>query len=440
MQKTLPELSEDDKATVARYENLAALEAKRQQATAQVASVMEEVTQLWHTSRSPVDLTSTLPEAASFQKAYAEFNTEFSTGIEKLGIALGGNRDVIVEKGNDITAALEEAKAARDLAMEKLTEHRSVTAQISNLQSELQDILKQIGELAISTVSTDEMFEKLQTTAERLKASVAQRGSKTKEWADKIEALSGNRIEARLEVNGNWTLIHEAVETMTAKAGTKEVTRRQRTDDALEKLGAWPVLDGLRSDALAALRWNILSQSETGKPPSMDVLSEVTGATPRSIAQCIELIDLQRVEAIATAVPSDDISLLYCDEDRKISFEKASEGQRAAALLFMLLEQPGGPLLVDQPEGDLDNKIVSDLAEKLHEAKQNRQIIFASHNANIVVNGSSELVLGLDVSADAKRDVDCRGAIDTKDVCDKITEIMEGGPQAFRDRKEKYGY
>jgi chromosome segregation protein len=440
LQKTLPELSDADKATVARYENLAALEAKRQQATAQVASVMEEVTQLWHTSRLPVDLTSTLPEAASLQKAYTEFNSEFSTGIEKLGIALGGHRDVIFEKGHDITTALEEAKAARDLAMEKLTEHRSVTAQISNLQSELQAIHKQIGELSISTVSADEMFAKLQTTAERLKASVAQRGSKTKEWADKIEALSGNRIEARLEINGNWTAIHEAVEAMSAKAGTKEATRRQRTDDALVKSGAWPVLDGLRSDALAALRWNILSQSETGKPPSMQVLSEVTGATPRSLEQCTELMDLQRVEAIATAVPSDDISLMYCDEDRKISFEKASEGQRAAALLFMLLEQPGGPLLVDQPEGDLDNKIVSDLAEKLHDAKQNRQIIFASHNANIVVNGSSELVLGLDVSADAKRDVDCGGAIDAKDVCDKITEIMEGGPQAFRDRKEKYGY
>ena len=128
--------------------------------------------------------------------------------------------------------------------MEKLTEHRSVTSQISNLQSELQDILKQIGKLSISTVSTDEMFEKLQNSAERLKTSVAQRGSKTKEWADKIEALSGNRIEARLEVNGNRTAIHEAVEAMTAKAGTKEATRLQRTDDALAKSGAWPVLDG----------------------------------------------------------------------------------------------------------------------------------------------------------------------------------------------------
>ena len=90
--------------------------------------------------------------------------------------------------------------------------------------------------------------------------------------------------------------------------------------------------------------------------------------------------------------------------------------------------------------GDLDNKIVSDLAEKLHDAKQNRQIIFASHNANIVVNGSSELVLSLDVNESAKRDIVCGGAIDTKEICDKITEIMEGGPQAFRDRKEKYGY
>ena len=66
--------------------------------------------------------------------------------------------------------------------------------------------------------------------------------------------------------------------------------------------------------------------------------------------------------------------------------------------------------------------------------------MFASHNANIVVNGSSELVLGLDVTTDAKRGVACGGAIDSSGVCDKITEVMEGGPQAFRDRKEKYGY
>lgn len=440
LQKTLPELSDADKATVARYENLSALEARRQQATAQVASVMEEVTQLWQTSRKPVDLSSELPEAGNFQKAFSEFNAAFSSGIEALGIKLGKHRDAMAQGGADIDTALGEAKVARDLAMDKLTEHRSATAQISNLQIELQEVLKQIAELSVTTSSADEWFEKLKSAIERLKASVAQKGGKTREWADKIETLSGNRIEAQLKADANWIAIHDAVEVMTAKANIKEATRIQRTDECLENSGVWPSLDRLRADALAALRWNILSQSESGKPPQMEALVEATGATPRAIERCVELMDLQRVEAIATAVPSDDISLLYCDGDRKISFEKASEGQRAAALLFMLLEQPGGPLLVDQPEGDLDNKVVSDLAEKLHDAKKNRQIIFASHNANIVVNGSSELVLGLDVSENAKRDVACGGAIDTKQVCDKITEIMEGGPQAFRDRKEKYGY
>ena len=158
------------------------------------------------------------------------------------------------------------------------------------------------------------------------------------------------------------------------------------------------------------------------------------------LASCIELMDLQRVESIATAVPKPNITLFYCDGERRISFEKASEGQRAAALLLMLLEQPGGPLIVDQPEGDLDNKIVSELAEKLHTAKQRRQIIFASHNANIVVNGSSELVVSMDVTEDAKRAIACHGAIDRTDVCAKITETMEGGEKAFRDRKDKYGY
>jgi type III restriction enzyme len=66
--------------------------------------------------------------------------------------------------------------------------------------------------------------------------------------------------------------------------------------------------------------------------------------------------------------------------------------------------------------------------------------MFASHNANIVVNGSSELVACMDVTSDAKRDVACAGAIDQPDVCLKITETMEGGEKAFRDRKDKYGY
>ena len=167
---------------------------------------------------------------------------------------------------------------------------------------------------------------------------------------------------------------------------------------------------------------------------------KILGDTERIRSALTERMDTSRVEAIATAVPKPEITLSYCDGAREISFEKASEGQRAAALLFMLLEQPGGPLIIDQPEGDLDNKIIADLTDKLHTAKQNRQLIFASHNANIVVNGSSELVGYLDVKDSGERQFECAGAIDKPEICKVITSTMEGGEKAFRDRQDKYGY
>ncbi len=106
----------------------------------------------------------------------------------------------------------------------------------------------------------------------------------------------------------------------------------------------------------------------------------------------------------------------------------------------MLLEQPGGPLIIDQPGGDLDNRIIAELSDKLHEAKQNRQLIFASHNANIVLNGSAELVGQLDLNESGGREFAHTGAIDEPEVCKVIASTMEGGEKAFKDRQDKYGY
>ena len=77
---------------------------------------------------------------------------------------------------------------------------------------------------------------------------------------------------------------------------------------------------------------------------------------------------------------------------------------------------------------------------ELHEAKQNRQLIFASHNANIVVNGSAELVGHLDLKESGDREFADTGAIDEPEICKVITSIMEGGEKAFKDRQDKYGY
>ncbi|MFD2164500.1 TrlF family AAA-like ATPase [Paradesertivirga mongoliensis] len=126
-----------------------------------------------------------------------------------------------------------------------------------------------------------------------------------------------------------------------------------------------------------------------------------------------------------------------------IPFSEASAGQQATALLTVLLNQPGAPLLIDQPEDDIDNRAIDDIIKNIWNAKKHRQIIFTSHNANLVVNGDAELVACFDykdTGSQTRGLIKAEGAIDSRVVKDEITSVMEGGEKAFRLRKDKYGY
>jgi energy-coupling factor transporter ATP-binding protein EcfA2 len=126
-----------------------------------------------------------------------------------------------------------------------------------------------------------------------------------------------------------------------------------------------------------------------------------------------------------------------------IEFENASAGQQATALLKALLNQPGPPLLVDQPEEDLDNPVMPEIVEQLWKSKASRQIVFASHNANLVVNGDAELVVWCDYRKAGDQSlgkIAGEGAIDMPEMRDAIKRVMEGGEAAFKLRKEKYGF
>ncbi|WP_349290431.1 TrlF family AAA-like ATPase [Rhodococcus sp. 14-2483-1-1] len=130
-------------------------------------------------------------------------------------------------------------------------------------------------------------------------------------------------------------------------------------------------------------------------------------------------------------------------EGEYIPFDSASAGQQASALLGTLLSQGGTPLIIDQPEDDLDSDTVQQIVSKIWLSKNRRQLIFSSHNANLVVNGDADLVLVcayLTAGDQSAGHIKEQGAIDVAGVRDEITSVMEGGERAFRLRKEKYGF
>lgn len=123
--------------------------------------------------------------------------------------------------------------------------------------------------------------------------------------------------------------------------------------------------------------------------------------------------------------------------------ENLSTGQKATAVLLLLLLESDAPLIVDQPEDDLDNRFITDgIVPKIREEKERRQFIFATHNANIPVLGDAELVVTLkpDGAGHAMIPPDWVGSIDCPSVRDNIGEVLEGGREAFEIRRLKYGY
>lgn len=117
-----------------------------------------------------------------------------------------------------------------------------------------------------------------------------------------------------------------------------------------------------------------------------------------------------------------------------------SEGQRNTVLLNLMLAKGEGPIIIDQPEDELDSSFIyKTLVTDLRAAKLKRQIIIATHNANLPVNGDAELIYALE-ARDGHGQVLAQGGLDRSHVADAVLDIMEGSEQAFKRRSEKYHF
>jgi len=135
--------------------------------------------------------------------------------------------------------------------------------------------------------------------------------------------------------------------------------------------------------------------------------------------------------------PADHILVEYSPAGDGKNFRSArlgSPGQRSAAMLAFLLAYGTEPLVLDQPEDDLDNHLIYDLiVRQLRDGKRSRQIIVVTHNPNVVVNGDAELVHAMDV-LNGQCVLATTGAFQDVAVREEICRVMEGGREAF-DRR-----
>ncbi len=175
-----------------------------------------------------------------------------------------------------------------------------------------------------------------------------------------------------------------------------------------------------------------LRKADWGMTPTVaEALTRLTTEQILKIEE-LELPDLIRIE----------LNTAHEGQENFRPLEKLSTGQQCTAILHLLLLQNLDPLVMDQPEDNLDNAFIADrIVAELRSAKIVRQFIFATHNANIPVFGDAEWIGVFEASeGQAHMPAEMQGAIDVRSVRDKAAIILEGGKTAFTQRQTKYGF
>ena len=312
---------------------------------------------------------------------------------------------------------------------------------------------KVLRELQKSKIDGEE-FVRLRRQIEELRPLCERRGNLLREltthdghrrqlladWED-VKAAEFRRIEnAAKKVSRK---LRDRVKVEVTMSGNREPLEKILRDEVGGNLTA--VMDRLRERADLSLP-DFALRCREGK----DVLIKQYGFPPggaERIAQADPTLFMRIEELELTATTRIELNTAIEGEAATWQLlENLSTGQKATAVLLLLLLESDAPLVVDQPEDDLDNRFITEgVVPIMRDEKRRRQFVFSTHNANIPVLGDAELIVGLGARGEGKEGQatilpEYMGSIDGQPIRELVEEILEGGKTAFEMRRLKYGF
>ncbi len=385
-----------------------------------------------------------LPEAgllSAVEEAASVVLEQAQDGADAAATALGQaqRKDGDLKSANAAwSKALKAFNKRYAAATERSTAHASKLEELEELERRQQPVRDTIAEARAELATLGEpaaVHEELRVSWREVQN---ERSTVMEEQCERLTDLSGGLIRASVRRNAGTERLLDPFKAAIAGSGVhgakvqKFLSKIAKVEDPL---AAWLA-------AMDELEDRVLQSAEAGDLPPLQ--SALTAFSDADMSKIVKKLAAEKVLELALLPLNDQPLFEYRrKESDYIEFEDASAGQQATALLKVLLNQPGPPLIIDQPEDDLDSQVILDVVDQIWDAKHRRQLIFSSHNANLVVNGDAELVICCHYRKAGDHSggtIKVQGAIDIPKIREEITKVMEGGEKAFRLRKEKYGF
>lgn len=265
----------------------------------------------------------------------------------------------------------------------------------------------------------------------------------------KIAELQNKRLTLIEACRKSWD-VHVA--SMTAqlkklnKKKLREVVRlsinfRQQKDALIEKLLR---IDGIGDKSIAGIveymNFDAFTFADDIRKGS-EYIKDKYHLTSLSADKIVRGLSSKDIRSIEELIFPDQFVVELLVNGKYKSMSNLSKGQQCTAILHIILLENKDPLIVDQPEDNLDNSFIAEnLITAIRDNKIRRQYIFATHNANIPVFGDAELIVAMEEKDGTGVITEGGiGSVDTKTVKTQVIRILEGGEAAFKMREEKYG-
>ncbi len=381
------------------------------------------------------------PHAAWFSeqaKLISERQIEYRNKLDKLRAAMHADFSTLFMENQhwkEVSADLDGARAT----FVKACEDKGIQPQdVSRLQ-EL-DRTKQTKQSSLE--NKERQWKDLEGTAEELERSLKRLFAL---WDEQFELRQKVALEITEKTGGTIRVVIAPmayeVEFM-AHWGGLEPDRRSRVGREWDLIGLHLFRDFLKSGQLQhASPWEYIDwvMQDTSRLPS--ILQQLKTELPPYLESIRDRWRMLRLTRIPDLV---DIELFRQDRERSligsVEGKQLSEGQRNTAILNLLLVRGDGPIVIDQPEDEVDTSFIyKELVPLLRQSKEQRQIIVATHNANLPVNADSEFVYALKSEGGIGK-VLAQGGTDRKPTATAILDILEGSEEAFKRRFEKYHF
>ncbi|MET4001266.1 TrlF family AAA-like ATPase [Marinobacterium sp. MBR-109] len=377
------------------------------------------------------ELINKYPDKEIFKKAKAalvEFKFNIEASITKMELDSESTQQKIKLLDNELQESIDKQEESITREFKKLAPVEGLTGK--QIGEEYRDLIKNIerlkpkrAELETERTKLEKEIANRQLLLAKLSEKKTNRATAFEKGVKKLNRrLKGNiRVNYSAEKN-RLGLIKLIVGYRLPDVGEGRLSWMKSVDEFSAPLLAETIRKG--RDALVEKNWGMTSTTA-------DRLSKISNQQVMEIEE-FKIDDLVSI----------DLNVSTDEDPQYKNLDSLSTGQQCTALLHMLLLDNKDPLLLDQPEDNLDNAFIAErIVTQVRDAKLTRQFIFATHNANIPVFGDAEWIGVLEsTNENATLPIQNQGSIDQKNIQNLAAKILEGGEDAFNRRKEKYGF